>query len=265
MPKQRCKSRSYRKTEEPKLQGLILTLIRQLEKLLHSQIATTSKFSLLRQFIQRPAEETWEYKKLEAPFETDLFCKMREKFGDIKALEPIFRFAWNASSELGRWCADQVWAQALTDEVIPKLEGIISKGANDLPGSSQEAQRDVQRIREACEIVKGHSFKHPRDSGQLSSKAEMLMSILQHHFGDGKDRKCIIFTERRHTAKTLLRLCETLSIPNVRPGVLVGVRNSDLTGTTTFRNQFLVLIKFRKGELNCLVCYRVNCNFWGML
>lgn len=208
---------------------------------------------MVRQIVHRPIEETWEYKKLEAPFETELYRKMRVKFKDIKALHSIFRFAWHASSELGRWCADQVWAQALTDEVIPKLEGIIGREENSSQDFTQDAERDIEMVEEARRIVNANPYKNPRESGQLSSKAEMLVSILTHHFGDSKQRKCIVFTERRHTAKTLLRLCEQLDIPNIRPGVLVGVRKSDLTGTTTFRNQFLVLMKFRQGEINCLV------------
>lgn len=49
----------------------------------------------------------------------------------------------------------------------------------------------------------------------------------------------------------MLRLCEKLEIPNLRPGVLVGI-NHDLIGSTTFRHQFLILAKFRQGEINCL-------------
>ncbi|KAJ5152375.1 hypothetical protein N7492_010670 [Penicillium capsulatum] len=224
----------------------------QLETLLYCQIATTARPALVRQVVHRPTEETWEYGKLEAPFKTELYHKLRENFGDIKALDPIFRFAWHASSELGRWCADQVWAQALADEVIPKLEGIVGREEKGGLEYTQNVRKDIDRVKEARRIVDASIIKHPRESGQLSSKAEMLISILTHHFGDDKERKCIVFTERRHTAKTLLRLCEELNIPNLRPGVLVGVRKSDLTGTATFRNQFLVMMKFRQGEINCL-------------
>lgn len=233
----------------------LLILRSQLETLLHCQIATTARPASVRQIVHRPIEETWEYKKLEAPFETELHRQMRARFRDVKALEPIFRFAWHASSELGRWCADQIWAQALTDEVIPKLEGILGREEQNSHEYARETEREIERVEEARRIVNSNPFKHPRESGQLSSKAEMLVSILTHHFGETKQQKCIVFTERRHTAKTLLRLCEELAIPNIRPGVLVGVRKSDLTGTTTFRNQFLVLMKFRQGEINCLVGY----------
>ncbi|KAJ5945845.1 hypothetical protein N7454_002684 [Penicillium verhagenii] len=256
---------SYLKTdvsERPKIFGMtaspidgkcdIVQAASELEILLHSQIATTSKLSALRAIIRKPTEETWTYQRLKRPFETPLSKKIKDKFGDIKALAPVFRSVWNASSELGIWCADQIWAKALADDVIPKLEGSISKEFTQYATTTKETIRDAEEVKEACEIVKGHSFQHPLDSGQLSPKVELLLTILTHHFSQSKDKKCIIFTERRNTAKVLVQLCERLSITNIRPGSLVGVRNSDLTGTTTFRQQFLALVKFRKGDINCL-------------
>lgn len=207
--------------------------------------------------MRRPTEETWTYKKLKPPFATELYEAISQKFGETEALKPIFRFALNATSELGKWCADQVWEQALAGDVIPKLEGIVSKefDSGSPKMTVEAAQVDIMRAKEACEIVKAHQFKHPLDSGQLSPKVELFLTRLAEHFAESKDKKCIVFTKRRNTAKTLLRLCEELDIPNLRPGVLVGARNSDITGNITFRDQFLVLVKFRQGEVNCLVSF----------
>lgn len=234
-----------------------LILNRRLELLLDSEIATTSHLTLLRQIVRKPTEETWSYGKLNEPFSTELYQAMKCKLGNIKAVTPIFRFALNATSELGRWCADQVWAQALADDVLPKLECIVS---SDFDQGSQrqtaeEAQHDIIKVREADEIVRAHEPKHPLESGQLSPKVELFLDRLRKHFCGSRDKKCIVFTQRRNTAKALLRLCETLNIPSLRPGILVGVRSSDITGSITFRNQFLVLVKFRQGEINCLVSF----------
>ncbi|KAJ5713331.1 dicer-like protein 1 [Penicillium malachiteum] len=256
---------SYFKTEplsRPKIFGMTASPIdakvniaeaaSHLELLLDSQIATTSKISALREVVRRPREEVWTYTKLKEPFETQLFQRMREPFGAIKILSPVFGFALNASSELGRWCADQTWAIALADDVMPKLYGFMTKGPDGDSNLAVKIEKDLEQVKNACEAVKDHHFGDPMEPEQLSSKVQALLQILKHHFGRSKDCKCIVFTERRNTAKILLLLCEKLGIPNLRPGVLVGVRNSDLTGTTTFRQQFLALVKFRKGEVNCL-------------
>ncbi|KAJ5636201.1 dicer-like protein 1 [Penicillium longicatenatum] len=249
-------------SERPKVFGMtaspidgkvsIIEAASELEALLHSQIATTSNLSSLRTFIRKPMEETWTYKKLKPPLETPLYRVMKEHFGDLKALEPVFRSVLDASSELGIWCADKIWAKALADDVIPKLEGIINKDYNQDLNTKGGIVRDAQRVKAACEAVKGHQFQHPLESGQLSSKVELLLAILTHHFNQSKEKKCIVFTARRNTAKILKHLCDELGVPNIRPGLLVGVRNSDFTGTTTFRQQFLALVKFRKGDINCL-------------
>lgn len=176
---------------------------------------------------------------------------MKENFGDLKALEPVFRSTLNASSELGIWCADKIWAKALADDIIPKLEGTMNR-------ESSQGLSDTQRVKAVCQTVKEHPFQQPLEPGQLSSKVELLLAILTHHFSQSKEKKCIVFTARRNTAKILMQLCDELEIPNVRPGLLVGVRNSDFTGSTTFRQQFLALVKFRKGEINCLVRERTS-------
>lgn len=210
---------------------------------------------MLRRFVKKPTEETWTYKQLDEPFATELYQAMKSKFGNIKALAPVYRFTLNATSELGRWCADQLWAQALADDVLPKLEGVVFRDC-DIESPEQtadETRHDIMKVKEAYEVVSSHEHKHPLDPGQLSPKVELLLDQLRKHFRESMEKKCIVFTQRRNTAKALLRLCETLDIPNLRPGILVGVRNSDITGSITFRHQFLVLVKFRQGEINCLV------------
>lgn len=218
---------------------------------------------MLRRFVKKPTEETWMYKKLDEPFATALYRAMKSKFGNIKALAPVYRFALNATSELGRWCADQVWAQALADDVLPKLEGVVFRDCDvESPEqTTEETRHDIMKVKEAYEIVSSHEHKHPLDSGQLSPKVELLLKQLGKHFRESMEKKCIVFTQRRNTAKVLLRLCESLGIPNLRPGVLVGVQNSDITGSITFRHQFLVLAMFRQGEINCLVSAKRSSRF----
>ncbi|KAJ5952210.1 uncharacterized protein N7479_010623 [Penicillium vulpinum] len=224
----------------------------QLETLLDSRIATTSDLALLRNFVNKPMEEEWVYDKLPPLFDTDLHGTLKAKYGDMSILEGVFRFGSNASSELGAWCADQVWALALADEVLPKLEGSIGKADSD-PQDSEKNSEDIKRIQEANQYVKEYIANQKSTPSDLSSKVELLIKKLEEQFAKSPDTKCIVFTKRRNTAKVLLQLCEKLQIPNLRPDVLVGVRKGDALGmNSTFRRQFLVLVKFRKSEVNCL-------------
>lgn len=239
----------------------------QLETLLDSRIATTGDLALLRNFVNKPIEEEWVYDKLPPPFETDLHSTLKSKYGDMPILEGAFRFASVASSELGAWCADQVWALALADEVLPKLEGSIGKVTDSDPQNSEKASEEIKRIQEANQLVKEYTANQIFQPSDLSPKVELLMRKLQEQFAKSSDTKCIVFTQRRNTAKVLLQLCEKLQIPNLRPEILVGVRKGDAVGmNSTFRGQFLVLVKFRKSEVNCLVSFHTEpskmCSLW---
>lgn len=204
--------------------------------------------------MNRPTEEEWVYEKLTPPFETDLHVALKGKYGDISILESAFRFASVASSELGTWCADHVWALALADEVLPKLEGNVNKETDSSPQDSEKALNEIKRIQEANRLVKGYISNQAFTPTALSSKVELLIRKLRDQFMRSPNTKCIVFTQRRNTAKVLLQLCEKLEIPNLRPEALVGVRKGDALGmNSTFRRQFLVLVKFRKSEINCLV------------
>jgi len=221
---------------------------------MNCRIATTSNISLLRDFVSKPTEEEWVYETLPPPSETKLFKILKDAYGDIQTLESIFEFAWIASSELGAWCANQVWALALADEAMPKLEGSIGKNADTDSQTSGRTLNEIKRVNEASQLIKDYLSDQAFEPMGLSSKVELLLRKLSEQFSKWPNTKCIVFTERRNTAKVLLQLCKVRDIPNLRPDVLVGLRRGDAIGTnSTFRGQFLALIKFRKGEVNCLV------------
>ncbi|GFF41577.1 dicer-like protein 1 [Aspergillus udagawae] len=235
--------------------GDITEAATRLETLLDSRIATTSKMTLLREVVSRPIEKVWAYNRLESAFATELYKLMDARYGNIKVLEGVFRFAWHATSELGKWCSDRAWWHALSDDVLPKLEGNISKLV-DLNTSNAEhgaGFKDIIRLREASDTVKNYSFADPDIPGELSPKVQLLRMELSKHFSHATGTKCIVFTQKRYTAKILNELFAVLNIPHLRPGVLIGVRPGDIGGMNiTFRQQFLALVKFRTGEINCL-------------
>lgn len=122
----------------------------------------------LRQIVNRPFEETWTYSKLGLPFATKIYTQLQETFGKVKSLEPVFRFAWAATSELGEWCADQVWIQALREDVIPHLESSTGKHPESDPCGTEQTRKDLVSARDACDMVKTHEFQDPWAEGQLS-------------------------------------------------------------------------------------------------
>ncbi|KAJ5312459.1 hypothetical protein N7508_003289 [Penicillium antarcticum] len=225
----------------------------KLETLLDSRIATTADLSLLRHFVSRPKEEEWVYQVLHSPSETELHGALKVKFGHLSILGNLFQFALHASSELGGWCADKVWPLALATEMLPKLEGQIAKNADVNFETSNQASKEIKEIQDANEFVKAYMANQSSEPGDLSSKVQLLVKKLEEQFKRAPETKCIVFVQRRNTAKILLQLCKRLQIPNLRPDVLVGVRKEDTVGmNSTFRIQFLTLIKFRQGGLNCL-------------
>ncbi|PGH26986.1 hypothetical protein AJ80_01370 [Polytolypa hystricis UAMH7299] len=234
----------------------VVKAARTLETLLDSHIATTSNLTLLRESVARPSEETWAYDKLAAPFETKLYKDLRSKFGDIRPLEKIFRFSLESSSQLGGWCSDRVWEYALAEDVLPKLEGQISKrymkNMPQLPTKGSDAE--VRRVREAGEMVREHHLEEPTDCAEhLSPKVRELHHQLLKYFERNTDTKCIVFVEQRHTARVLGDLFSRIGSKYMRPGVLIGVRSNDSNMMkVTYRQQFLSLLAFRNGELNCL-------------
>ncbi|KAL3472099.1 hypothetical protein BJX99DRAFT_266234 [Aspergillus californicus] len=211
----------------------------RLEELLDSKIATASELSQIHRFIKRPSEKAWTYTKLGEPFGTKLYSLMESRFGDIEDLKTAFRFAWRSSSELGRWCSDGVWKQVFSASVLPKLES--------------KSQDEMTRLQEANGIVGDHVLGSPDEPGELSQKVQLLRKKLSEHYQSDPRTKCIVFTEMRYTALMLLELFTVLQVPNIRPGLLIGARSDDLTGANiSFRQQFLALVKFRNGEINCL-------------
>ncbi|KAJ5747415.1 uncharacterized protein N7511_009111 [Penicillium nucicola] len=225
----------------------------KLETLLDSRIATTADLSLLRHFVSRPKEEVWAYETLGTPFETELHGTLKAKYGHITILGHFFQIALHASSELGGWCADQVWPLALAIEMLPKIEGQIAKNVDVDFENSAKVSKEIKEIQNANEFVINYLSNHSDGPRDLSSKVQLLLKKLEEQFKQSPDTKCIVFVKRRNTAKILSQLCKRLQIPNLCTDVLVGVRKGDTVGmNSTYRTQFLTLIKFRQGVLNCL-------------
>lgn len=230
---------------------------RNLELLLDSQIATASNLQLLRQTVAKPTEQSWIHDRLDLAFETELHKKLKTRFGDIPAFERLFRFTHDASSTLGAWCSDWLWSYGLAEDILPQVEARTARDLmKNMPMlSTERSDSEIKRIQAAGELVKAHRFIEPRPNRNfLSPKVKLLYDELSKYFERHTDTKCIVFTAQRHTARILADLFSRIRTPHLRPGWLIGVRSRDSEGIrVSHRQQFMTLLAFRKGELNCLV------------
>lgn len=207
--------------------------------------------------ISRPDEHIAAYQPLRYAYETTLYTLLKTKFKDIEALSKLFRFAREATSELGEWCADHVWSLALADDESLKLERKVERlfltAKEHRPIHFLDAE--LIRLREAKEFVDKWTFLAPNSNGNsLSTKVSLLQNYLDLVFEKPSDAKCIIFVKRRYTARLLAVLLAQIGTQNLRLGSLVGTRYGDPGDVKiSFRQQVLTLNKFRKGEINCLV------------
>lgn len=236
---------------------LFLPFSRELEAILHCQIATTSDLSLLRMSISRPDESLAVYKRLLYAYDTPLCSSLKSKFGDLETLAKFFRNAREATSQLGEWCADHIWRFVLDEEQALKAERKIERKFNRDAGNHPVAMLDAElaRLKEAKELVKNWTFPTPdASSNGLSPKVLLLHQYLCLIFEKPTDAKCIIFVKHRHTARLLAQLFSHIGTPNLRLDLLIGSRTGDVGDVSfSFRQQILTLMKFRKGDVNCLV------------
>ena len=230
--------------------------------LLHCQIATASDVTLLRRTVHRPDEKVGAYDALALPFDTTLCRLIRDKAGRLDALSKTFETARLAASELGPWCADQIWSFALGQREGRNLERKMEQAYTAKPNRlafQQTLEESLAQLQEARDVVLGHDFTRPEaTSDYLSAKVLLLQRYLNNRFERPTDDKCIVFVQKRYTAKVLEVLFkdENIGTPHLRAGCLIGARSgsedaADLS--TTFRRQVVTLTRFRKGQLNCLV------------
>ena len=226
--------------------------------MLHSQIATTSDLSLLRMSISRPDESLAVYGRLLYAYDTPLCASLRAKFDDFDSLAKTFKNAREATSQLGEWCADHLWRFVLDEEEALKVERKMERKFNRDPTSHPVAVLDAEiaRLREAKEMVKSWTFAKPDASkNSLSPKVLLLHQYMTLIFEKPSDVKCIIFVKRRYTARLLAQLFSHIGTPNLRLDLLIGSRTGDAGDISfSFRQQVLTVRKFKKGDINCLVC-----------
>ncbi|KAK6381466.1 Dicer-like protein 1 [Exophiala oligosperma] len=253
------------KGEKPRIFGMtaspvdskrdISRVTSELEELLQSKIITTKDASVF-EFAPRARDIRWTYSPMRMEFDTELTHSLRPLCGFIEDLQKYFTFSKYAARQLGTWAADRVWKYAIpvTDHgataVIRKFEQ--SKVYNE-DSDSDRRRAKLAKAQQAFSLVRGHYFGPPRFDvdREVSPKVKCLFTELERRFAESKATRAIVFVAQRITAYILCDLFESSAIPNLRPGVLVGVHPQSIE-SSHWRDQATVMDQFRSGIINVM-------------
>ena len=230
---------------------------RELEALLHAQIATTADLSLLRQSISRPKENILVYDRSVRPYLTHFGAQMKMRFGSVGVLKKLFGVAKTMTSQLGEWCGDHLWHLVFCNE--DGQHKLARKTEQEFHGNKPcrliaELDGELAQIKDANDFVRQETFAQPSlENNGLSSKVLRLRQYLDLIYEKKTNARCIVFVKERYTARLLVALFKIIGSPYMHVGTLIGARKG-IAGDIklSFREQVLTIAKFRKGYINCL-------------
>lgn len=233
-----------------------------LEKLLDSRIITASDLTLLQNYIARPDEDFCLYPLPSVLSETSLHKQLKEQFGKVRGFEKLFDAARLVNLDLGPWCADLYWVLSLSDKQTKKKQKRaersfykqFGKGQKQDEASTAELDQEVATLQKAARLVGSQTPGCPElNLRHLSGKVIKLYDYLQHYLDFNDHFRCIVFVERRYTAKLLWKLFELIGGVKLRPAALTGMSSDDEADAgTSFFEQHSTLDRFRDGKVNCL-------------
>ncbi|KAK4043407.1 dicer-like protein 1 [Parachaetomium inaequale] len=230
----------------------------ELEGLLHSQIATVADPTALQNSSAAQKREVLaEYDRSLPEWETELTQALKGLVGDHRVFQKPFAFTATATAELGPWCADRYWQLFFRGDEAVKLESKTERELLRQSAYSLGIGEHVNKVRQAHNLVNQHNFARPCPE-LLSPKVILLLRILRDQFRRADhNRRCIVFVRQRNIASLLADLLQQpeMQIPGLEPGVLVGGGRPEASydnAKVTYREQVLTIIKFKKGELNCI-------------
>lgn len=196
----------------------------KLEHTLDSEIATVSDPAILQMTICRPKEEQIAtYTRLTNEMDTRLLIELKLLVGTNPVFAKPFKFAKEAFSRLGPWCADR-FCQLLFDEE-DKISALQARTEAHSYDGNPETLHWVGGVRAAANLTRDWQYGvAKRDDSDLSSKVRRLLQVLSHNFSKAtKLPRCIVFVRERNTAELLADLLQQpgINIPNLTAGVLV--------------------------------------------
>lgn len=201
----------------------------ELESMLCSEIATLSDEVMANSYAhrQKVVETKETYARLECPGDsvTDLWNRISEQIAHNAQFRSPLEFTKEASSSLGRWCADRYWKLLITDTEAARLAARTGRDfANHF--ASTQAERAAEAIQTVQKVIDDYELESIEPgSSNLSSKVKRLYEILREAFVDFGTRRCIVFVEKRYTA---CLLADLFSQPDMR---IVGMNCSFMVGS----------------------------------
>lgn len=232
-------------------------LTRDLETLLHAHIATIDNENLsLSKHVNKPVENVMLYDRLLPQLESRLYQSLKARYWDLKEFGRLFDHAKGINYQLGPWCADFYWSFAFSERAHKKLDQKYEQrlGLTKEKASREKIDREIDLLKQAQEQIADYDFGDPTlTRNDLSTKVIALHIYLRAHFERPSNARCLVFVQRKHTARLLKAVFDRIGGPNLQPGALVGSGSSNFDGVHySFREQLSTLIKFKKGVINCV-------------
>lgn len=227
----------------------------ELETLLHSRIATAQDMSLAA-VLKKKNELVIHYGPLRGPFDTEFLSLIMERFGHLKIYSKIFSTARTVAADLGPWCADHYLVEAFAEKRRARYEAAVSRDflSESAGRPMSELDNKLEDVDNACVYAsyrwKISNFQYDQE---LSAKVENLVALLSREFERPTSSRCLVFCDKRHTARLLALAFQRRAPPHLKVGFLIGAGNSDIDEDNfTVYQQAVTMADFRTGKLNCL-------------
>lgn len=228
---------------------------RELELLLNAQIATVNSL-VLNEHVPKPTEQCLLYERLSPQLESKLYQSLKARYWDLKEFGRLFDTAKGLKYQLGPWCADFYWSFAFSERAHKKLEQRYEQQLGKIKESlsREKIDREIDLLRQAQEHIAEYDFGDLNvTQNHLSTKVIELHNYLRQIFERPSSTRCLVFVQRKHTARLLKAVFDRVGGPNLRSGELVGSGTGNFDSVRySFRDQLSTLIKFKKGEINCV-------------
>ncbi|KAG6006832.1 hypothetical protein E4U21_006639 [Claviceps maximensis] len=251
----------------------------ELEATLCSKIATISDEALAKWSQKRQQfERVVYYPPILPPTQarTDLWKRLSAILGLMTDFSGHLDAAQDISSILGPWCADQYWnilfhpCEVSQQHTVVRQVGRLGQAdellellADEDWYTGLEEDHIATEVAKASKITLDYIKQRPNtniDAINFSSKFLALHDILRDAFSVDETKRCIVFVQKRYIAFLLSDVFAQpgVTIQNMVCSYVVGSQKaSSSIAKMSVRDQPQTLLRFKKGEINCLFATQV--------
>ena len=228
----------------------------ELETILDARIATTFDMSLV-DAVKKPTEQVQRYAALSRPLASPLLQACNNRYSHILVFHRSIQKWQLLARELGYWCADQYLIDKLSERRLRRFESAAEQRfhAQSQNNDISELDDELAELRSAIAYVQSEGLKIATaeiNATTLSSKVLELHKYLQGHFERPTSQRCIVFVDRRDAARLLHKTFQKIGSQHMLSAFLIGGNKDVDEDHFSFRQQVMTLMKFRRGEVNCL-------------